>query len=538
MLTQLSLQYFKPFAEMPPIRLAPLTLIYGPNSGGKSSLIQSLLLLRQSLEGAAGRNRTLIAKGEYVDLGSFRSLIHRHDTSRDLTFSLSYLQPESLPAVGKAKRRATNIAPGSSCTVELKYRASETAEARDRGVPELVQVAYSVDDSEGFRSRLRRVPRKELSGRARMLMSRPWALALYEWVDESDAVSYIEFINRVGRKHVEEKRDQLAALESALLAEPNAAEASTTEPRIAVNKQALEDLRRQIAQELKYRENQTKALRNVKYVAANALPSQRVSLEDVARAMAAPNRQYAAVPEVISEIAAGFLQQVETIRYLGPLRSYPERHYVVMDAMVDTVGRKGEHTPQLLHRNGNNAKKRTNRWFREFGIPYKLDTHVLGSDTIGEILVVTLVDQRSSTAVSPTDVGFGVGQLLPILVEGAVATNSVICVEQPEIHLHPRLQAHLADFFIDTACVSHHDVENRWKSSNQWIIETHSEALMVRLQRRMREGVITPADVSVLYVEPSVEGARVTQLELDERGTFLTEWPDGFFEETFEDLMG
>jgi predicted ATPase len=123
-------------------------------------------------------------------------------------------------------------------------------------------------------------------------------------------------------------------------------------------------------------------------------------------------------------------------------------------------------------------------------------------------------------------------------VEGAVATNAVICVEQPEIHLHPRLQAHLADFFIDTACVSHQDVENRWKGSNQWIIETHSEALMVRLQRRMREGVIAPADVSVLYVEPSVEGARVTQLELDERGTFLTEWPDGFFEETFEDLMG
>jgi predicted ATPase len=64
---------------------------------------------------------------------------------------------------------------------------------------------------------------------------------------------------------------------------------------------------------------------------------------------------------------------------------------------------------------------------------------------------MTLTDTRTRVLVSPSDVGFGIGQLLPIIVEGVIAQGRVICVEQPEIHLHPRLQAHVADFLIATA---------------------------------------------------------------------------------------
>ncbi len=74
--------------------------------------------------------------------------------------------------------------------------------------------------------------------------------------------------------------------------------------------------------------------------------------------------------------------------------------------------------------------------------------------------------------------------------------------------------------------------------TTQWIVETHSEAIVSRLQRRIREGRLSSNDVSVLFVEPSAEGSRIIPLRLDEKGQFIDEWPGGFFEETYWDLFG
>ncbi|MFM7922421.1 MAG: AAA family ATPase, partial [Planctomycetaceae bacterium] len=87
---------------------------------------------------------------------------------------------------------------------------------------------------------------------------------------------------------------------------------------------------------------------------------------------------------------------------------------------------------------------------RAFDIPYRLDVASLGNAVTGDLLAITLASQ-DGTCVAPADVGFGISQLLPILVEGRVAERQTLCVEQPEIHLHPRLQARLADFFIQSA---------------------------------------------------------------------------------------
>ena len=72
----------------------------------------------------------------------------------------------------------------------------------------------------------------------------------------------------------------------------------------------------------------------------------------------------------------------------------------------------------------------------------------------------------------------------------------------------------------------------------QWIVETHSEALISRFQRRIREGKLPSTDISVIFVEPGADGARLRELRLDERGEFIDEWPGGFFEETYWDLFG
>jgi predicted ATPase len=69
--------------------------------------------------------------------------------------------------------------------------------------------------------------------------------------------------------------------------------------------------------------------------------------------------------------------------------------------------------------------------------------------------------------------------------------------------------------------------------NKQWIVETHSELMILRLQRRIREKVLRSCDVAVLYVQSDEDGATVTELRLDEGGEFIDEWPDGFFDDGY-----
>ena len=173
-----------------------------------------------------------------------------------------------------------------------------------------------------------------------------------------------------------------------------------------------------------------------------------------------------------------------------------------------------------------------NQWFESFEIPYDLKISEFGDVQLaGKYVSIALIDKNTNTPVTLADVGFGINQLLPIITEGLTPeANEIICVEQPEIHLHPRLQANIADLMIDTI----RDEEGKRK---QWIVETHSELLIRRIQRRIREGTLNPNDVSVLYVDPGDDGSKIEVLELDEDGDFIDEWPHGFFDEGFNELM-
>jgi predicted ATPase len=124
--------------------------------------------------------------------------------------------------------------------------------------------------------------------------------------------------------------------------------------------------------------------------------------------------------------------------------------------------------------------------------------------------------------------GEGVSQLLPI-VAGVVATPAGEClvVEQPEIHLHPAAQADLADLFIKNLDAS---------GEKQFVIESHSEHLLLRLRRRVAEGRISPSKIGVLIVDRSRGNSHVRALELTDRGHF-EDWPSGFFEEGYEEAL-
>jgi predicted ATPase len=131
--------------------------------------------------------------------------------------------------------------------------------------------------------------------------------------------------------------------------------------------------------------------------------------------------------------------------------------------------------------------------------------------------------------VSPRGVGYGIGQLLPVIVQSLLTRDGLILIEQPEVHLHPRLQAEVADLLVDTVT----------SGRAQLLVETHSEHLVLRLLRRVREGVLDPADLAILYVDLDDGGsAFVRRLGVDADGDLEDGWPGGFFDERLDEVLG
>jgi predicted ATPase len=187
-----------------------------------------------------------------------------------------------------------------------------------------------------------------------------------------------------------------------------------------------------------------------------------------------------------------------------------------------------------------------NRWLNDesfFGIDYCLQADVseivsLGiDDAPSRILVEFWLRNGVGKKLSFNDVGTGFSQILPIII-CALNGKKTLFVEQPELHLHPRVQHRLADLFIESI---------RRERCKFCIIETHSEHIALRILKRIRETgrsdiphsrwSLKPDEVSVLYFEPEGGQTFIHELRIDSTGEFIDKWPRGFFEERYEDLF-
>jgi predicted ATPase len=170
------------------------------------------------------------------------------------------------------------------------------------------------------------------------------------------------------------------------------------------------------------------------------------------------------------------------------------------------------------------------KWLDRLGLLSQFDAREIAKDR--KEYEVSVQTQGSDTSVLLPDVGFGVSQVLPVVVECFYApANSTVVIEQPELHLHPRVQSELADLFIEAIRAREND-EDR---GMQFIIESHSEHFLRRLQRRVAEGVIGPKDVALYYCEPGEDGAQIRELPVDLFGE-IDSWPDDFFGDEFLDI--
>lgn len=227
-----------------------------------------------------------------------------------------------------------------------------------------------------------------------------------------------------------------------------------------------------------------------------------------------------------TRLQAELFELAYLLRHLGPHRGAPGKAYDPDRGRFNADWFDRFRKPR---RQGFNEFDLLNQMLVQLEIPYEFVENALWKLDHPHDPKWSLKDTRSGTPVDLNQVGYGISQLLPVIDLCVHAERQIICIEEPELHLHPRLQARLANMFA-TAAV---------EGGNQVIVETHSESILLRVERLVRGGKLLPEDVAIIYVDNTAsEGASARRLHLDKQGELLEPWPTGFFDDSLADILG
>ncbi len=223
---------------------------------------------------------------------------------------------------------------------------------------------------------------------------------------------------------------------------------------------------------------------------------------------------------------------LDDMRYVGPLRERLARFSVRGMQAPSEVGPTGADVLRVLSstgtlgRSSKTAVQLLAESLREtFGV--LKDVRVSEVDQHG-MLVALVADELEGGArgMNTAFMGFGISQLIPVALQTILLPpKGCLLVEQPEVHLHPAAQAALADLFLGNL-----------REHRQFIVETHSEHFVLRLRRRIAEGV-DPDSVRLFYFSKEGEDTIVKPMDIDSEG-MVPDWPKGFFEQGYEEAMG
>lgn len=266
---------------------------------------------------------------------------------------------------------------------------------------------------------------------------------------------------------------------------------------------------------------------------------------------------------------------LNNMTYIGPLREIPSRFYRPQTSPDESRWANGLASWDLLYGDHDTElTEATNKWLSDvtclntgycldrtivkevsFSSPFhnlfvrglkedELDVLKKYFDALPQRVDVGLRDLTNDVFVKPQDIGVGISQLVPVVVALLRARIEILSIEQPELHLHPAVQVGIGDLLIEASDRTLADGE---EISKTLLIETHSEHILLRLLRRLRETTddelppdvkgLKPEDLSVIYVEKTDYGVFFKRLEVDETGEFKDQWPGGFFEERAEELF-
>lgn len=446
MLTHLHIRNFKAWKDTGPIRLAPLTVLFGANSAGKSSLGHLLLALQQTAR-STDRKRALHLgdASSLIDLGTFTDCLHGHDLKQPLSFELGWTLPKALDV--RDPLQAESRYQGDRMQLDVTLAANKAQQ------PEVQALRYSLSsgDREVLDVALERDEKRKLN-----LTSDNYSFKMAD-----------------GRKWPLEEPEKFYRLSDTSMAR----------------------------------------YKNAGFLADLALATEGM---------------------------------LERISYLGPLRSHPQRIYQWSGDTPASVGQMGEYAvAAILAAQGEG--RRLNRqvgghtkgfaefiaaWLKDLGVIHDFAVRPVAEGRKEyEVLVRT---HAKAPEVKITDVGFGISQVLPALVQAFYCPpNSTVWMEQPEIHLHPQVQAELADVFISATQAR----EGGKPRDVQLIVESHSEHFLNRLQRRVAEGTVKPEEVAVYFCRRTGSATELEPLKLNMFGE-IENWPENFFGDEMADIAG
>ncbi len=586
MLREYRLTNFKAFGETVTIPIRPLTLIFGANSSGKSSIFQSLLLLKQTLEEAKNPKTALLPKGSLVDLGTYSDFVHGHDTTLNFEVDALFDDVENsnlhiefrydkklknpgrvITLRGDSYQNRNDARPAISWSLKLFERNDKGA---FKSIIEPAKEETDKEQAEYTRSVIRRsVPDRVKAEDALAKLDKEYAQEVEAlWAKESELVgadskSFGMFQVDFGPDSARCWWDKIKkSLEAEFIGKAYAVDfdEESYNPEDFFRDfladypldQIVQSLRTGVVFDLRrtnFSPTDIKGLSEFLGVPGedNIFRAESYGWttwqteEYPFRKEGESYRQSLGayvLPPMFLPVCSKFSDTLKNLLYLGPLRSQPERYYTFSGDTTDYVGQSGEYLSSLLFED-QELVEQINSDLERLGVKYqvKLDKLQYEDKSPSNVFSLRLVDTETKTDASLRDVGFGISQVLPIVVQSRLSEKKTLLIEQPEIHLHPAHQAELGDLFIRSAK----------ERGNTLLLETHSEHLLLRIMRRMRETstgklsegaiAVRPEDVMVLFVESDGSQSVVREMPLDERGELVKAWPGGFFEEGLREIF-
>jgi hypothetical protein len=563
-LSRIEIENFKGIGERQVIELKPITLLFGPNSVGKSTILQALHYFREILERGNIDPDVTIAGG-LIDLGGFATLVHNHELHRAVRLKAAMDLADEQGAEELALNSGLSLGKPEFAELPVRYLVGESQEYRDYAiVQELaleVEIRWSEQEKTPYVARFA----VELDGEVFATIVAP---------PQTGRAQLTEFNFRhplVRRALRPDEREEEGASELA--------DSSPLEDEIF-------SLAREAAADRSTPDTPDDVLRIAVETAGGALPNLDRELAlgirdpDVGKAeLEERTPRVNGLRSLLSEMTLGpariIRDYLAQMTYIGPLREIPTRNYRPQVTPDDARWAQGLAAWDLLYtdRKGD-LMGEVNRWlsgenelhtgyrlerveFKEVPVPsvfHQIFDRGLNDDDIGELQElyqslptrseIALRDFQKGILVAPSDVGVGISQMVPVVVAALRKHTGVLAVEQPELHIHPAIQVGMGDLFIRAIQA---DPKGLPVADKTLLIETHSEHILLRLLRRIREqtddelppGIagLEASTLSIMYVENAGETVRFRSLRVDAAGEFLDSWPNGFFEERAEELF-
>jgi hypothetical protein len=565
-LKRMEIEKFKGIGDRQIIELKPITLLFGANSAGKSTVLQALHYAREIVERRNPDPDHTIAGG-LIDLGGFKALVHNHEMDSAITIKLVIDLSEEQSNDRLPLNSGGSLTDADFINLKIRYIVGENTDLKDYAIVQEVAVEIEVKWSDLLNGPYLSCLTVEMDGAPVAAIRSPpqeGRAVLTEFNFEHPL--FQEIIDQNDGEAAQDEEDSPGAylpkspLGSEIweLSRDMASAAVASDGRdflvtVETLRGALPDLNRPLGSEL--RDPDVK-----KFELEHATPRVRGLARLLDEVMLGPVR-----------IVRDYLN---TMTYIGPLREIPVRSFRARQSPDESRWAQGLAAWDLLYTDTKgDLLSSVNDWlgdekklatgyrlekvkFREIAIPSRMSAlfeRGITEDDIGELQdlysslesrsEIALRDYTKGILVAPSDVGVGISQMIPVVV-GCLAKNiSLLAVEQPELHIHPAVQVGMGDLFIRSVGIT----DSGHPTGKSLLIETHSEHIMLRLLRRIREttaGDLPPgapqmnlAALSVIYVEGGDDGVRFRQLRVDAEGEFRDRWPHGFFEERAEELF-